>query len=675
MDTTPTNLRKAASPAEAFKPRKGQTTHPHRYRTKVNKQGANPAARIAKKARAIALPASPLALPERSVAPQPAKSFKPSNANSAKLIQEQATDPLPPTLNELPPYRHIFIGAQFEQLYTPVYKEIDIQAQARYTSRTNIPCERLGRHLIFNGFALARDFITSPEVREKAEFQDREALAIEILKKLYTFTIAKMDASKFKLEDFVHVNLLMALLVDWRKGLIGELEFSTDLTSEKVLEEFQKLSAEEQNANLRLSSIFKKINKSMDLKAEDLKELNIFHDLICENLFNLKSDMHRKIFRCESCTYYPKDLPVVTPITATNQYTELPKYQLFCAYTNCRSGIGETSFINTAYEMPDAILTTFDPKINFETKIDETNTSLRFTPTSNNNNQKKYSYSPHNNRLSTAVNLAHDAAHWTLTRHANRKFEKKIRVPLNVIFYDVYHLTKNNNLSSNDLKIMRKILFFFLHEFPTLKSVAVRDRFLEKSLFDQFLDLFKSTKTDREGKFKKPDIENRGWKAVVEKIQNEIDFPDMKNILCLCIENSKNLMSGFYSWNNHTDEYKLVYRDLELMLHEEIMPSPEDGEKKFTYKPLKDEDGRPLLPTFQELFDEGLNGLNAISKSKKRAVLRSIEEAPTLREKWKAIPKEIRNDVKSKALSDGYRRFFETAWDIIKKNIPDEEDW
>jgi hypothetical protein len=655
---------------------------PRNYRSKVNGKGLNPAARASKvqQQNAIELPPSAPALPKRSVAPEPAQPFKPTKANSLKLLEAQATDPLPATLNDLPPYRHIFIGVQFDELYTPLYAELDDQAEAAMPDklkenkqsndfiygmpkvRKTIPCERLGRHLIFNGFALVRDFITSPEVRADQRFQDREPLAMELTEKLYAFTLAKINAGNFTIQEFVDVNLLMGLIVDWRKGLIEELQFEIGLgnTSDQVIHAFEKLSPKEQDEQLRLSCIFDKVNQAIELKSNQLDKVALFKDILLDHLFHIKPNHLSKGFYY-SCKYQSKDFPLISTI-GSNHYDQLHKLKPYFGYTDCNSGIGEMSFIKATYEVPDAVLTTFDPNLGFLKDADGIQSHSRFSPNVKPTAKNDYHYNPHYRRLSTAVEPIHDAIHWQTTEQVNYEFKQRFGHSLVQILKPCYDFFKDPK--SNNFEIIKRFNFFFLHEFGSLQSVTARDRAIKRSFLNQLFNMFRSQKT------KEAELKTKGFRVAK---RNTAKTKDLKSLLLDLVKNTQDLMCNFYSWDSNYFGYKSLYRDLELILHEEMVPFPEDGEKKFTYKPLKDKDGKPLLPTFQELYDGALKDLNALKKSpEKTEALRKIAQGQTLREKWKALPKGIRNDAKSKALSDGYKRFFETASNIIDKHIPKE---
>jgi hypothetical protein len=635
------------------------------YRSKSSGNGLNPAVRAS---RAQHGPKMPLgaALPQRSAS---SVAYNPTKASSQKLLQEQATAHLPPTLEALPPYRHIFIGVQFDEFYAPLYKDLDAQAKEKLPTalaayeekkkldpkysaptptfksvRKSIPCERLGRHLIFNGFALVRDFITSDETRSKKEFQGREALAMEVLDNLYAFTLAKIEAGNFTLQEFVEVNLLMALLVDWRKGLMTEFHIL-----DSAFRLIDNLPKEEKDKRLNFQAIFDRVNHA--LHDKDFAALNLLQDIINPCVF--ATDLLTK-----GTSIY---VPGLVDYVRQRLYEYLPNHHLYLAYSNSAGGIAESRFVDAFHAASQPILTTFDCTAGYTGKKDASHPSRRFEiHRDKDSSEEKAVYKPHANRISAVTNIDHDYNHVASNmRSFSSMFKHLLKFPYPKCVEPIGKLTRGldrNPLDENQKAIIDNIHFFLAHEIGNLHAVY-RGSGLEKSGLER-----KSTE---------------GWKEFLnDNTLNRNDLTHPKDALRYVVQNAGNLLSNNYSHyvGNLDTNYSMLYRDMELMLHEDMVPFPEDGEKKFTYKPLKDKDGKPLLPTFQQLFDNGINVLKTQLKgSKLTEALEVIEAQKDLRAKWKAIPKAIRNHAKAEALSDGYKRLFETAWDIIDKNLTKED--
>jgi hypothetical protein len=582
------------------------------------------------------------------------KPLTPGEARSLDALKAQAIAPLPQSLGEVPPYQHIWISHQFDAFYTPVYKDLDRRVEADLNfdaTQANIPCEPLGRRLIFGGFALARDFITSKEILAKEAFKDREGLAMAVLEKLYAFTLAKMEAVTFNLQDFVHVNLLMALLIDWRKGALSEFSVSTRQSKfSPPIANAVNAKNEKENI-LNLKNIFLSLDR--DLDRLNLNGQTSLFDCIRKDLFFINEwtfGPNYNFLSSEDLDFIPmaftdKDSRVMQSIDS-DLYKKIPlKASPFFAYTDKRSGIGEERYVKAFFDCPKALITVFNPHAgHFGPKDSDwknsDHPSSRFSkkPTGGG-----YLYEPHTSRLSTLTEIDHDYRHMELRGEFMADFKKAFGFGFEEVMKPVNALLKKGNLSASEKKILAKLNFFLIHEVSTFKPI--------------------------QGK-------TTGWKDFfLDEDFNRNATP--KEALGKMVEQSKKHLMDYYSFRVGTEGYLRIYRDMELMLHEEVEFCPKDSnEKQFTYKPLRDKEGNPLLPSFQELY-EGVfsNFQEAIMEHEGDGVpvRQQIQKAKTLREKWKALPKGIRNEAKTAALADGYKRFFDMAWEIIDTHISEAD--
>jgi hypothetical protein len=585
--------------------------------------------------------------------PSGIKHLRPGEARSLNTLKEQTTALLPKSLSGLPPYRHIWISHQFDELYAPVYKYLEAEAKKHNVHYSELPCEPLGRHLIFGGFALARDFITSKEIRPKDAFQDREALAMEVLEKLYAFTLAKVEAGTFNLQDFVHVNLLMALLIDWRKGAISEFNLSN--VPERKVAKFmlgrvnEKLK--EKDDILKLNNIFKEINIGL-ANLNWMGQSSLF-ECIRENLFLINGSIYGQklnflssnVRNSINMAFKDKDGRVMQLIDADLYKVLAAKAYPFFGYTDKRSGIGEERYVKAFFDCPEALITVFNPHAGHFDSKDSEHPSSRFSkkPTG-----QGYLYEPHRSRLSTLTEIDHDYRHMRLRDQFMQSFKQTFGFRFEEVMKPVNALLRHESLSALEKKVLNKLNFFLIHEVSTLKEI----------------------------KFSGPRGKTNGWKDFFPKQRLDLKLTQ-KEALNDIIEKSKQHFLKFYSQVVGTSGYLKLYRDMELMLHEEVEFCPKDGsEKQFTHKPLKDKEGNTLLPSFQELYEgafEAFSKASAIKKEDKLVIFKQIERATNLYQKWKALPKSIRNEAKANALALGYERFFDMAWEIIDTHISGEK--
>jgi hypothetical protein len=626
---------------------------PRTYRTKANGRGLNAAARSRRKEgfREPLNAAQPL--PARSVSPEAKKQLTPGEARSLHTLKAQANAPLPESLDGVPPYQHIWISHQFDELYAPAYNHLRQQAEACFApddnvSRAGLFCGRLGRHLIFNGFALARDFITSKGVRAKEDFQDREALAIEVLEKLYAFTLAKMEAGTFNLQDFVHVNLLMALLIDWRKGVLTEFMMPSHGSQAQYDIGLQVNEKNKTENILNLKNIFSNLNQ--DLGLLNLNGGSSIKKCVQNNIFFINLlGMNKRYMHNNSILLIDKNEKVMQGIES-DLYEKLAVWtNPYFAYTDKRSGISEERYVKAFFDNPRALITVFNPHAGHFGRKDSGHPSSRFSqkPTGGG-----YLYEPHRGRLSTLTEIDHDYRHMTLQNNFMKSFKEVFGFDFKEVMKLVEALLKDESVLPVEKKILAKLNFFLIHEVSTLLQVRYKWSIFGQEQYKKYPGFLAS-------------LEFRGPKKC-----------SPKEALQSIVEDIRDALRTHYSRVVGGDAYRNLYRDMELMLHEEVEFCPKDGgEKQFTHKPLTTIEGKGLLPSFQGLFDSALKAFSddqKFSQDDKIKILHEIENAKTLRDKWKALPKNIRNEAKTEALQDGYYVFFKMAWDIIDKRIPDE---
>jgi hypothetical protein len=573
-------------------------------------------------------PSGPVAPQQRAIALEP--NFKPSKANSKRLIQEQATAPLPPSLKDIPKYRHIWVSEQFE-----LYDRVDVDLRKKFDEDPNliwetVPCERLGRHLIFNCFPLVRDFITSDKVRAQKEFQDREGLALEVAEKLYGFALNKTKARTFTREDFVQLNLLLAVLVDWRKGTLTSLTPSDRLKEE--LSGFfikNKIYGNENLKYFNLSFIFKQMNETLANSENHDSLQNIVNNVL------FYQDKYKDAVKVPSELIAYQDAS--SRIADAIQKSRFDNSSsLHIAYTDCSSGIAESHYIKDFLQSKNIIRTTFD-------------CSLGLPVAPGKKDAQRYidgKYMPHEGRLSTATNIDHDGNHpYNMSQFfSSNLLESKFP------FKSILEKLMNENAKGAKSKIIEKLLFFLTHEAGNLAPVEIKA--YPKCIIRQ----------------------STGWEKIFPNWRQRTGIKTKKDFLKIVISNAQTQLSQIYSWANYHLIYNYLYRDLELMLHEGAHQVKDNAcEKQFTHKPLKDKDGKSAIDLIPKLTEEQCDSARPNITPKDLEIAQEANRDPSLslRQKWKAIPKGLRNIAKSLALQDGYKRFFDTALAIVEA-MPEE---
>ncbi len=338
-----------------------------------------------------------------------------------------------------------------------------------------------------------------------------------------------------------------------------------------------------------------------------LVSLRISFDSYIEILSSLSNELHSHA--------YMDEVFKILPITSTIR--QLTDVFLYSVYTSSGAAISEEQFV--IYFKDNVCLTSIDisPKKSTCRRYDENGR-----------------YYPHNGRHNRSL-LEHDAFHYSTTHMFNSSFknwDENMIAPFR-------HILCNKNdypqLTDNEFLILAKAAFFLLHE----KEVWFSG--LDPSSFGIYAAAGLARNCLESAKRYSFNNSHYG-------------FTELFWILNVLKQTTDSLFNYI-----HEDKrtYNFVYRDFETMLRSDLFFDQNQQDVcKFTLNPFSDEKENPLIPSLEALLD----------KARQRY---AIEIDPNLdkRTQWKALPQDIKKQLKEESLKFAFKSFWDLVLRILDK--------